>query len=368
MKPKIENIFLVGVFMVLLCIPVLRINRDASSVAENRMLAKMPHLITDGRINGGFGTEFNSWFSDRFFGRNTLIHAHNELINTLQTSDATVANNPAVLVGRENWLFLKGDNSLRNYTNADTLGDDEMAAGLQYLTDIDDWCRRHNKRFYFVIAPDKNKIYPEYYPSDIKKVRPDSFGMGMTFYKYIRNNSNINVMYPYDELIQAKDSGDLVYYNNDSHWNMLGSYIVFRILHRKIYGYDFDEKKFISHWTKEPYKGDLLQILDLRDSSRYMQELFNQPVFINDVKCTKSHGLRECKNPDGKLRAYMFRDSFYTALVPYMSRVFNVIGFYSRHDIRKSDLDSIADNYDVVILEAAERNIPKILKERFPKD
>lgn len=370
---NIGNFLFVAVFMLLLWVPMLHINQDTQSRTENRMLATIPHWTVNGKINGKFGEEFNAWFSDRFFGRNTLIRAHNKFIGMIQIDESAPDNHPGVLIGRENWLFFKGDDSIKNYTNSSILDMDQMANGLQYLTDINNWCKQHNKKFYVMIAPDKNKIYPEFYPDSIKKARPDSFGIGMTFYEYIRNHSDINIMYPYNELIAAKDS-DTLYYTNDSHWNMRGSYMAFKILHDRVFNHEFNENKFIRQWTDERHYGDLVKMLDLRDNSKYMQNTFKKPEFIHDIKChqtkkyASSRGLIECKNPNGKLNAYMFRDSFSAALIPYMAQVFNTADFHWKHNIEKSDLDAIANNYDVVILELVERLIPKFLHNQFPGD
>lgn len=371
---NIANRIFVVVFVLLLWVPIMHINRAEKSESENRMLAVMPGFMADGKINNKFGEEFNAWFNDRFFGRDALIRTHNNVINAIQGNKSTGGGNARVLIGADNWLFYKGENSLKNYTNSNTPSAERMAAILTYLKDIDAWCKKHNKKFYYVIGPDKNKIYPEFFPTYVKKVKPDTDGVGMTFYRYIRDNSDINVIYPYDDLIAAKD-GDLLYYKNDTHWNMRGGHVAFRALYKEIFNAEFDEKKFIRAWHEsEPYTGDLLNMLNLSDGSKYAQERYKIPEFYKDIECTptemysNANGMIKCKNPNGGLRAYVFRDSFFNALTPYLSQVFNITELHWKNNVEKSDLDKIATDYDIVIMENVERITPALSKQKFPKD
>lgn len=370
---SIWNRIFVITFMLLLWVPMLHINRQEKSETENRTLAVMPSLMSDGKINNKYGEEFNTWFNDRFFGRERLISIHNNFMNKIQTGETTAGGNKRVLIGRDNWLFYKEDNSLKNYTNSNTPNEKQMAAGLAYLKDIDAWCRAHNKKFFYLIGPDKNKIYPEYFPTYINKLRPDSDGIGATFYRYIRENSDIDVIYPYDELMAAKET-DLVYYTNDTHWNMLGGYIAFRILYQHIFDKEFNENKFIRRWNENSFEGDLAKMLNLKDNTVYMQTKFKEPEFFNDIQCqtvqekpTDAPYIK-CKNPNRSLRVYVLRDSFSIALIPYMAQVFNTVELQWRNYFNKPDLDVIARDYDIVILENVERLTPSVLRKHFPKD
>ena len=77
-QSPIEIVFLT-VFFVLLILPALKINDDTYSKGENRNLAEYKPFITKNEINYNFGQDFNNWFSDRFFGRTSIIHLYNKL-------------------------------------------------------------------------------------------------------------------------------------------------------------------------------------------------------------------------------------------------------------------------------------------------
>ncbi len=156
-QSRIEIIFLT-VFFVMLFIPMSHINQNAVSKKENRKLAQYKSLIKNsGELNYNFGKDFDNWFNDRFYLKNLLYE-----INSLTTICNKNWQTTRVLKGDENWLFYKGENSIENYQNSNMFSENELVQITNYLTSINNYCKKRNKKFYFVIAPDKNKIYGEY--------------------------------------------------------------------------------------------------------------------------------------------------------------------------------------------------------------
>jgi len=168
---RIDIVFLT-VFFGLLFIPISHISDAEKSEQENRVLARYPQLLTRGGINNNFGEQFNAWFNDRFNGRDIFISLYNKF-HKLQSIEQT----EKVLVGKDGWMFYKLDNGYANFANRTELSEENMQRGLEYLKSIDSWCRKNGKEFYYIIVPDKNKIYGEYYRF-VKKVAPDSHGIG----------------------------------------------------------------------------------------------------------------------------------------------------------------------------------------------
>ena len=73
-----------------------------------------------------------------------------------------------------------------------------------------------------MLCPDKQFIYSKYMPDYIKRKSIKS-GTDI-FVEYIKNNTDIKVVYPKEELLKYKDKYQL-YYKYDTHWNNLGAYI-----------------------------------------------------------------------------------------------------------------------------------------------
>ncbi|MBP5216179.1 MAG: hypothetical protein J6039_06490, partial [Alphaproteobacteria bacterium] len=72
---RIDIVFVI-VFAVLLFIPMSRISTAEKSMQENRMLAKYKPLLTTKGLNLQYGTDFEKWFNDRFFGRKEMLQLY----------------------------------------------------------------------------------------------------------------------------------------------------------------------------------------------------------------------------------------------------------------------------------------------------
>ena len=279
--------------------------------------------------------------------------------------------NGRVLKGINNWLFYKGDNSLDNFQNKTLLSNEELKSIAKYLSDIDNWCKKNNKSFYYVVAPDKNKIYGENI-SILKKIHPDSESRANQLINYLNKNTKVNVVYPYDILIKNKDNG-LLYYKHDTHWNDYGAYfgyneIMKKIMtkYKRIIPIKYEKLSEVYHET-----GDLDTMIDscIKDKSLYfIPEIKDNSVCkFNSEDKDERKGL-ECKNRKNNLSVFVFRDSFTIALKRYYNNTFNTVKYEWRYNVTSEDLKNIKDNFDIIILENVERNIPSLINLQFPKD
>ena len=355
----IDKIFVVIVAIALL-IPVSHINHDEKSITENRMLAVRPELIThEHKINNKFGIEYDKWFSDRFFGRDTLIK--------LYGAQSGSAGGLKVLVEDDNWLFYTDENSLRNFANMDRLSTEQLQQAAAYISNFDDWCKQHNKQFILVIAPDKNKIYGEYI-TKVEKVYPDTQSRANQLVDYLHANTQVNVLYLYDTLMTHKQDG-LLYLKNDTHWNDYGAYIGYKTIMNAL---NIKPIQFTTTTTQTNPRGDLTKMatnIPADNETSYMS-----PDITNTAKCTKVSSLVDittCTNKHytTKKSVLTLRDSFSTALERYYTNTFKSVKLLWRYDINEKDLEYIIkNNVDIVILEIIERNIPLLSFQEFPKD
>ena len=157
------------VFGILLFVPMLHINRAEISRKEKRRLAEFPSLMTENGINAAYGKIFEAWFDDRFFLRTQVIRLFDKYRYSLSPDE-----NQKALIGKDDWAFYKGENSVSNYQNATLLSQDELEKITANLNDIQNFAKQNNQRFVFLIGPDKNKAYGEFFSEKYKKQRPDS--------------------------------------------------------------------------------------------------------------------------------------------------------------------------------------------------
>lgn len=368
---RIDIVFVVC-FFVFLFIPMLVINEDTFSKTENRMLAKYEHLIVNGKLNNQYGKNFENWFNDRFYQRRFFIRTHDNLKAKInQSFGGKFQGNDRVLVGDDNWLFWAQDNALRNFQNITEYSPDELKAMADYLDSVNEWCKKNGKHFYYFIAPDKHRIYGEHILR-LRKVVPDSQSRTQKLITYLRENTDVNVIYPYDRLRDEKQKGDLLYYKNDTHWNMLGSYYGYQELMAQILK-DYPQiapVQIVSYEDETWPEGDMVKMHEALTPDN--ETVYKRPVFDSNYTCPENTSEKEftCQNnaPKTKLSIALFRDSFTQGLLPYLTTTFNKSAYFWHYNLTASNLSYLKDNTDIIVIEQVERFVPQLIQQTPIKD
>lgn len=360
---KIDLVFVVFVFL-FLSIPNIYINQEKISIKENRTLSAYKHLFTNGKINTNYGTDFEAFYGDHFFTRNILLNLHAKISkfcpqNTLGNSN--------VFVGTDGWLFNRLDNAYSNYVNTSFFSITELNKILNYLESIDSWCKKNKKQFIFFIAPDKNKIYGEYFPKQIKKINPDTNSKTFQLINFLNKNSEVKIIYPYNALINEKQKGNLLYYKNDTHWNKLGAYIGYKELCKEL---KIEPYKILHYEDTFNEQGDLNAMLSytLQSDSKtvYKIPIVQKNYSIKTINDSVEHEILTKNNSDSnKLNAVFFRDSFSSNLIPYISNTFSKVQYNNRYEIFERDFKSMQDS-NIIVLEVVERRVCKIIDLPLP--
>ena len=360
---RMDIVFIV-VFSIILLIPAMYIDNSEISKKENRMLTVFPHMFDKvGGINLNFGKEFNSWFSDRFFMRYAVIKNFDKLKIRINPNQG----NNAVLTGLDGWYFLKADNGIENFRNVQMYSEDELIVITNYLQRIKSWCDKHHKLFYFMISPDKSRVYGEYYRFAVKE-RSDSESKTMQLIKFIRDHSDINVIYPLGDLLNHKKDG-LLYFKNDTHWSDLGAYVGYQSLLNELSNHnDIEKIRPIGYKQITRAKGDLNVMFS--GAKEDHNTLYQQPIIMRNEKCNTISNMKDdvkCYNSNGKLNIAFYRDSFFEGMAPFIYNTFNRTFAMWTYDISEDDLDFLRENTDIIVLEVLERFIPKLKQCTFPE-
>ena len=176
---------------------------------ENRTLASKPIFMST-NINE-YPKKYEEYFND-------YLPFRNELVKLKNLNDIFIFKNVfnrIVFLGKEKWLFHK-------WNNIYSFNEEELETAKNNLIHFRDELKKKNIDFILLICPDKQLVYPEYVPNYIKGKLPNN-GTEI-FVEYIKNNTDIKVVYPKEELLKYKDKYQL-YYKYDAHWNTLGAYI-----------------------------------------------------------------------------------------------------------------------------------------------
>jgi hypothetical protein len=228
----------------------------------------------------------------------------------------------------------------------------------KYLQTIDDWCKKNNKKFYFFIAPDKEMIYPEYFPYFIKEILLYSERKTQQLIKYLQENTDMKIIYPVDLLKNHKKDG-LLYWIQDDHWNELGAYWGYFALVQEI-SKDFNIKPTLYKNLKETHyhSGGIINIED--NKTIYWVPDIKEEYIVTEYEYLE--------NKNEKYKIAIIRDSFSTLMLPYLGNTFKKVSNFWR-TVRSNDLDYIKENADIVIFEIIERALDSEIKNYvFPQE
>ena len=84
--------------------------------------------------------------------------------------------------------------------------------------------RAGERKFIFFLAPNKETIYREKLPESETVVTDETEAFQLI--NYLKEHTDISVVWPYEELMEAKaDGGMWIYSKLDTHWGNPGAYI-----------------------------------------------------------------------------------------------------------------------------------------------
>ncbi len=132
-----------------------------------RRLADFPEWSWQRDAMATWPDRFQRYFNDRFAFRNALIRLQAAVLwHGLHTSSTDT-----VIAGKGDWLFYADDGGIQDYVQAETLhARQSCGSGSVTLERTRDWLASRGTRFLFVLAPDKQMIYPELMPTSLHRL------------------------------------------------------------------------------------------------------------------------------------------------------------------------------------------------------
>ena len=283
-----------------------------------------------------------------------LIGFNNQvLINRLQL---TLVND--VIIGKDDWLFLNDVGSFDDYRGISKYTDQELSVFKSTVESQRNYLSEKGIPLLLVVAPNKESIYPEFLPENIRKVS-DTTRLDQLI-NYMNLNSKIDILDLRTPLLQEKNQYQL-YYKTDSHWTSYGAYFAYSEIMKKLSIYfpgiaanpldTYIEKNNILRKS-----GDLSNLLMMEDS--YPEKFFTlDKIGDSDSKITtRIHSV------------VIYHDSFYTELKPFLTQYFdNVIDVATDSTTGVPFNKDIIEKYkpDVVIYIMVERLVPRYFLQSY---
>jgi hypothetical protein len=347
--------------------PLIKTNFSSKSQwssTEKRRLAELPALNLKPGTLATFPSRFEAYFNDHFGYRTLLIRRYNRMMKKYFAKSPV----PNVLIGKNNWLFFTESNLIDDFVGADPFTNEELETWRLNLENKRDWLATQGVRYLFVVAPNKQTIYPEYLPDYLYKDRGQSRLQQLM--AYLKTHSDVSILDLSGAMTEEKKR-HRIYHVTDTHWNDRGAYVAYRAIMDRIRQW-FPEVSLTQNRIVETKNilgtgGDLAGMLDMADT---MQE--ERPVLmIEPTICSARIELDiaelDAANPNkpkpymtkcnkSKIRAVVFRDSFFEPVIPFITEDFNQIVYIWQqydHAIMKKLIEQ--QKPQIVIEEMVER-------------
>lgn len=169
---------------------------------ENRNLAKFPEASFESFRDETLMSGIESWFSDRFFGREEWIKMKNGTERLLGKTDV-------------NGIYTAGDRMIEIWEGFDS---EYVGKGLKA---INKFAAKHpDKPMYFLLAPTSQEVYADLFPQGAP------IGSETELFEFCRDNlANITAINVIPTM--RSHSSEYIYYRTDHHWTTYGAYLAY---------------------------------------------------------------------------------------------------------------------------------------------
>lgn len=325
--------------------------------SENRALSEKPKLQAKSLYI--LPDLYNHYIEEHYSLRNFFFFI-NSVLHTKILQESAVPDK--VILGKKGWFFYNETTTVNDFRRLSIIDSNEVKNVLSILISRLRWLKSRNIKYYILVPPNKERIYPHFMPDAFFKV--DRYGHNrLDYYKnLVSNYTDAVIIDPTEALQQGANKKD-VFYSTDTHWNLYGGFIGYHCLMNAIRK-DFPqliipkEDDFI---VLEDFRseGDLSSMLALQDVYRRKEYSFvfkdtsKHLVIARPMEIISSFNNQTIDS--SQLKLVMFRDSYANYLIPFLNLHFKRAVYIWNYEFMPEVIES--EHPDVVIFESLERFI-----------
>lgn len=336
------------IFLVLLALPSAGMLIKGPSESETGEELVMPSIRTEEGWNLNYLSDLGNVFEERFAFRQELVSAYSVISEKLFMTSTT----NGVIAGEEGWLYYY--DTLADFQRTNILTGRQLHNAARNLRLTSEYCANNGIDFLFVIAPNKNTLYPEYMPyyyvqgqgpSNRELLSDLLYGSGINYTDFGN----------YDTLT---DPDAIYYFRRDSHWNNTGAAIVSDSILSSlgVTHHDYLSDEFTG---EQIHEGDLDRMMHPSNVVPETDTIFaSMPVFDYDSPVESNFDFRIGTSGQGTQNLLMYRDSFGSSLLPFMAEPFAHAFFSRSNSCQINDIVSVMP--DFLVIEKAERFISQL--------
>lgn len=343
-------------FLLALVVPLIYMTfvntTEDTSLSENRNMAQFPEISAENYPN--IATQIDEYINDHLPFRDFIITNYSRIL--FYAFDTSF--NTDVIKGKDGWLFynLKTDGDpIACYKGTNLFTEEELKTIAENLQISADNIEKEGREFVVFLPPNKERMYSEYMP-DYYGEPAENYSV-KALYDYLKENTTVNVIYPYEELMAYKESTtdptrDL-YYKVDTHWRHYAAYIACYII-----------LKNLNIEMTAPEDVSLYDVGFLHEDEDLARLLHMEKSMAEHIyKVSKNTFVPE--NPVDK-KLFVVGDSFYNYMYDIMYYQFTECANEAMIQEKGVQASHIRDyNADIVLLEVAERHVDYLLDWRY---
>lgn len=209
---KMESIIFITITAIMISLPALLTNTKPNQISEmdNRMLQEYPEDLTS-----EYPQEIEAYLEDRIGFRENMITLYQNLSDTIFHK----LEHPLYMYGKEGHIMTNWDLVTYQHLDVDQNYVTNLAACLKSLQDF---CKDQKCEFLFFLCPNKETIYPEFFPDGYNvKNQPNRSDLLVDEL----TEKEVSYIYPRELFMELKDKELLYNVKYDAgHWNDRGCY------------------------------------------------------------------------------------------------------------------------------------------------
>ena len=300
-----------------------------------------------------------------------------------------------VLIGYDGYMFYQ--DTINDFIGEGFLHDQIYDRAVTLLSSYSKFATDHGMKFYFVIAPNKNSVYPDYMPEGYTMA---SYRRYDQFIEIVKKSgiTAVDLRGAMSAAVKANPSQNL-YYKYDTHWNNHAGYIAYEttmnlvrrdypnaVLHAKneyqinyCETYMKDQAYYLGYYSYFKDYGPVYTLKSGRTAtltSYTPRDGWGQFAFAYECTSGANKGYSDklyyykYRNDynTGAPNAYIFRDSYSIAMAPFLKDSFYESTYNWTFNFEAYKNDIINSKANVIVMIVAERNLRNMVNCKAVND
>ena len=355
MKKKLSNIIIIVLFISMITIPqtVAFLINDEKTISEeeNRKLSEKPKfsLSTIAEYPNQFDAYYNDHLPFRTFLRETWTNFNYNAIRTVDNS---------IVIGKDDWFFYRGENSIEDAQGVDTFTDETKEEIIETVQKNKEKLEKHKIDFYLMIIPNKENLYKECLPKTINIINDTSKTEKLI--DEIKEKTDVKIVYPKEELMKAKEKYQL-FMKHDTHWNEIGACVGTIALQKAIDPkFEYDINSLEVREEGEEFLEDLAKFAGIKD--QVSEPRFIPSNFYPEVELPDEEKMEYTTNAEIDKTVLFIGDSFSGAIKRTLPKLYKKVYYMQRESpVKEETIEKIKP--DIVVYEVVERYSSELKKE-----